>query len=94
MVGAVTGQSCPIPAPHRRLLDAHERWDAVGENYMEPTAFRRNLNQLIPEPRNISWLVQETKESLAGFDYWYPQWQERAEGQPRHEVDLELEKSC
>jgi hypothetical protein len=45
---------------------------------MDPVAFRRNLNSLIPELRNISWLVQKQKSSLTSFDHWYPQWQGRA----------------
>jgi hypothetical protein len=69
-------RSCPALAPHRRLLDAHEMWHVVAESYMDPVAFRRSLNALIPELRNISFLVQKLKSSYSRFDDWYTPWQQ------------------
>lgn len=45
---------------------------------MEPTTFRRNLNTVIQELRNISWLIQKQKNRLDNFSEWYPAWQESA----------------
>jgi hypothetical protein len=53
-------------------------WHVVAESYMDPVAFRRSLNLLIPEIRNISFLIQKLKSSYANFDDWYPRWQRQA----------------
>jgi hypothetical protein len=73
--GAAESSPCPIVHAHRRLLDCHELWHAVQENYMEPEAFRLNLNSLIQNLRNVTWLLQKQKASLPDFSDWYGVWQ-------------------
>ena len=69
---------CPIVHAHRRLLDCHELWHAAQENYMEPEAFRLNLNSLIQGLRSVTWLLQKQKAALPDFSQWYAKWQELA----------------
>jgi hypothetical protein len=69
---------CPITHAHRRLLDCHELWHAVQRNYMEPEAFRLNLNSLIQGLRSVTWLLQKQKATLPDFSEWYADWQELA----------------
>jgi hypothetical protein len=69
---------CPIAHAHRRLLDCHELWHAVQKNYMEPEAFRLNLNSLIQGLRSLTWLLQKQKATLPDFPEWYAEWQELA----------------
>lgn len=69
---------CPIAHAHRRLLDCHELWHAAQKNYMEPEAFRLNLNSLIQGLRSVTWLLQKQKATLPDFPEWYAEWQELA----------------
>jgi hypothetical protein len=69
---------CPIAHAHRRLLDCHQLWHAVQENYMEPESFRLNLNSLIQGLRSVTWLLQKQKTSLPDFSVWYAEWQDLA----------------
>jgi hypothetical protein len=74
--GSAERKPCPIVHAHRRLLDCHELWHAVQENYMEPESFRLSLNSLIQGLRSVTWLLQKQKDSLLNFSDWYGQWQD------------------
>ncbi len=71
-----TVQPCPVTAAHRRLIDCHEIWHATEQGYMEPEAFRLNLNNLIQNLRNVTWLLQKQKANLPNFAQWYGAWRE------------------
>ena len=70
--------SCVVEAAHQRLFDAHELWHELADHYLEVRPFRRHLNSLIQELRNVSWLVQKEKSRFQDFDRWYLPWQDRA----------------
>lgn len=66
---------CPFPDTHRRLVDVHELWHELTESYMDPRLFRRRLNLIIPELRNVSFVMQkEGRDSDPDFDSWYQPW--------------------
>ena len=84
---------CPIVHAHRRLLDCHELWHAAQENYMEPEAFRLNLNSLIQGLRSVTWLLQKQKAALPDFSQWYAKWQELARQDFNNDMDSQIEES-
>ena len=67
---------CPAPAAHRRLMDCHVHWHALAERYMDPEGFRLQLNALIQDLRNVTWVLQKQKAQLPDFDDWYEAWKE------------------
>src|ERR1039457_1902731 len=69
---------CPLHSAHRRLMDCHVHWHAAADSYMEPEEFRLNLNALIQDLRNVTWLLQKQKHELPDFGQWYPAWQRSA----------------
>lgn len=69
------GHTCPVPSAHRRLMDCHDHWHAALDTYMEPDAFRLNVNSLIQALRNVTFLLQKQKAELPEFESWYPEWQ-------------------
>jgi hypothetical protein len=72
--------TCPVPSAHRRLMDCHVHWHAAASSYMDPEAFRTNLNVMIQDLRNVTFLLQKQKHQLAGFGTWYPAWRESVSG--------------
>lgn len=73
---------CPIPATHRRLSDVHDLWHEAVDDYFDPDRFRRRLNTLLQETRNVTFVLQGEKRRIPGFDGWYGQWQQRMRGDP------------
>ena len=49
---------------------------------MEPEAFRLNLNALVQDLRNVTWLLQRQKHELQDFDQWYRAWLDSASDDP------------
>ncbi|WP_328850981.1 hypothetical protein OG994_23380 [Micromonospora globbae] len=47
---------------------------------MSPEDFRMNLNALIQNLRNVTWLLQKQKAKLEGFQEWYGKWQKEVGG--------------
>jgi hypothetical protein len=78
MTGEEIAQECPMPSAHRRLMDGHAQWHRLHENYFDPHGFRIMLNALVPNLRNVTWLLQKQKKELAGFDQWYPRFQQQS----------------
>jgi hypothetical protein len=68
--GFVASQ-CPIPNTHQRLRQAHLLWHQTVESYQEPELFLTNLNSLIQELRNITFILQSEKARFRNFDEWY-----------------------
>lgn len=68
---------CPYPNTHRRLLDVHDLWHECAESYMDPRAFRRKLNSILAEIRNVSFVMQkEGRDNDPKFSSWYQTWVE------------------
>jgi hypothetical protein len=71
-------EQCPVRAAHRRLMDCHVLWHHLESSYHDPDGFRLNLNSLIQNLRNVTWLLQKAKKGLPNFDQWYGEWQVKA----------------
>ena len=65
----------PIDQALRCLHDAREHWDQAKEYYFEPDRFRMNVNACIQSLRSVTFLLQNNKSSIDGFDEWYEKWQ-------------------
>jgi hypothetical protein len=70
-------RNCPISNTHQRLRQAHILWHQAAENYQNVDVFLTNVNSLIQELRNISFILQTEKDKIPGFDAWYEPWRER-----------------
>lgn len=69
-------KDCPIPHTHQRLRQAHILWHQASENYQDVALFLTNLNSLIQELRNITFILQSEKSTFRDFDAWYAPWRE------------------
>jgi len=69
-------KACPIPHTHQRLRQAHILWHQASENYQNVDLFLTNVNSLIQELRNITFILQSEKSTFSDFDAWYTPWQE------------------
>ncbi|MFF4879711.1 hypothetical protein [Micromonospora sp. NPDC000668] len=49
---------------------------------MDPEGFRLNLNALVQNLRNVTWLLQKQKNSLPEFQSWYGDWQSSVKSDP------------
>jgi tetratricopeptide (TPR) repeat protein len=70
-------RDCPISNTHQRLRQAHILWHQAAESYQNVDVFLTNVNSLIQELRNISFILQTEKDKIPGFDAWYEPWRER-----------------
>jgi hypothetical protein len=57
-------------------MDCHALLHAAGDAYMQPDDFRLQLNSLVQNLRNVTWLLQKQKGGLPNFSTWYPAWQQ------------------
>lgn len=97
---------CPVPDAHRRLMDCHTQWHLLHESYYDPDAFRLHLNSLVPNLRNVTWLLQKQKAVIPDFQTWYSKFQQSAgsseimkwvvksRNRITKESDLEILSSC
>src|SRR5258708_1428165 len=69
-------KACPIPHTHQRLRQAHILWHQASENYQNVDLFLTNVNSLIQELRNITFILQSEKSTFKDFDAWYAPWRE------------------
>ncbi|MET9223549.1 hypothetical protein ABZX65_32970 [Streptomyces sp. NPDC003300] len=99
-------QPCPVADAHRRLMDCHTQWHKLHASYLDPDEFRLNLNSLVPNLRNVTWLLQKQKAVIPDFTTWYPEFREackkseimgwvvKSRNRITKESDLELLSSC
>ena len=83
-------------------MDAHVRWHAAADAYMDPESFRFNLNSLLESLRSVTLLLQNQKSNFADFDGWYlplrdsmktdsiMKWSLEARNRVVHQADLEI----
>lgn len=83
-------------------MDAHVRWHAAADAYMDPESFRFNLNSLLESLRSVTLLLQSQKSEFADFDSWYlplrdsmktdpiMKWSLEARNRVVHQADLEI----
>jgi len=70
-------ESCVASGSEKRIIDAIKYWQWCEYNYYKPDEFRRNLNGLIQEIRNSTFVLQSQKKKIIDFDSWYSLWQEK-----------------
>src|SRR6185437_15868317 len=75
---------CPIPNTHQRLRQAHLLWHQAAETYHQLELFITNVNSLIQELRNVTFILQSEKARFRDFDTWYQPLQAR----------LKADKNC
>ncbi|MGB0743703.1 MAG: hypothetical protein ACPGSB_04175 [Opitutales bacterium] len=68
---------CIFKSPDKRFIDALHYWQLIHKYYFKPELFRRNLNSLVQEIRNITFLIQKQKSDLEDFESWYKTWQNK-----------------
>lgn len=56
----------------RRLTDLWLLLERCHATYMEPELFRLNTNQFLQTSRTVTFIVQKNKDSIPGFEAWYP----------------------
>jgi hypothetical protein len=72
MTGHNDGPSgCPLAAVDRRLSDAHRLWHEAEAAYFDPDAFRIKSQLVIQTLRSITFILQNQKRRIPGFDEWY-----------------------
>jgi len=62
---------CPLAAVDRRLGDAHRLWHEAEAAYFDPDAFRLKSQLTIQTLRSITFILQNQKRRIPGFDEWY-----------------------
>jgi len=72
-----TKNQCPISPADKRLIDGLHLWIETKKSYFEPEQFRMRLNNTIQTLRSITFVLQNYKSSLQGFDKWYSNWQNK-----------------
>jgi hypothetical protein len=69
--------SCVFDPVERRLEDAVALWERAQAAYFLPDDFRLNLQACIQAFRSVSWVLQNQKGKIQGFDPWYAAWQQK-----------------
>lgn len=69
--------TCLLSAVEQRLADALLLWREAEKHYFAPNLFRLDLNNCIQTLRNVTFVLQKSKQAIASFDTWYEPWQER-----------------
>lgn len=70
-------KQCPLPNTHQRLRQAHILWHQASESYQDVDRFLTNVNGLIQELRNVTFILQSEKSGFPDFENWYRPWQEK-----------------
>ena len=61
----------------KRLFDAQTHWRRAEASYFSPDEFRISINACIQELRNVTFVLQNNKRKISGFDEWYLPWQKK-----------------
>lgn len=97
---------CPIPNTHSRLEQVHLLWHQALEKYGSPDGFVANLNSTVEALRNVTFMLQNEKHEIPGFDKWYDEWRDKMKADPImnwlnqartivvHSSDLETQSSA
>jgi hypothetical protein len=57
-------EACPIPQTHQRLRQAHLLWHQASDNYQNVDLLLTNVDRLIQELRNITFILQSQKSTF------------------------------
>lgn len=69
--------SCPLATVDRRLEDVHQQWHQAEAAYFDPGRFRLSIQTAIQTLRTVTFVLQNQKNIIPGFDDWYGGWQTR-----------------
>src|ERR1700676_3214289 len=68
---------CPLHDVHQRLEDAVRMWKRANDSYFSPDDFRIAVQPCIQAFRSATWVLQNNKDKITGFEVWYSKWQEK-----------------
>ena len=77
-----TGSTCPIPATHDRLVEAHYWWHEMADWYHEPDPFRYRLGAFAQAARSVSFMLQTEKAVFDSFEWYEVSWVSRMKADP------------
>ncbi len=61
----------PLDPAFKRLEDAHRQWHQAQVGYFEPEDFRLAMQSCIQTLRTVTFVLQNNKRALKGFESWY-----------------------
>jgi hypothetical protein len=67
---------CPFLRAENRLQDCEHYWNKAAEAYQQPRDFTRELQTTIQQLRTVTFVLQDSKRKIPGFEAWYGRWQE------------------
>lgn len=68
---------CPFFRAESRLRDCEYYWKNALEAYQRPRDFIRELQVAIQQFRTVTFVLQDSKRKITGFEPWYERGQER-----------------
>jgi hypothetical protein len=68
---------CPLHDVHQRLEDAVRMWKRANDSYFSPDDFRVAVQPCIQAFRSVTWVLQNNKDKINGFEAWYSNWQDK-----------------
>jgi hypothetical protein len=66
---------CPFAKAEERLKSCAEFWKQADASYQEPAAFVRYVQATIQGLRSVTFVLQNAKRQIQGFEGWYGVWQ-------------------
>jgi hypothetical protein len=82
MTGIPAEMAEAIGAVVRRLKQVNVHWHEALSTYFEPDRFRIAMQNCITTARSVTFILQNHKDVIPGFDEWYATWQSRFGGDP------------
>jgi hypothetical protein len=67
----------PFTKAERRLTDCAEFWEQAEASYQDPAAFVRYTQATIQGLRSVTFVLQNSKRQIPGFEEWYVGWKEK-----------------
>jgi hypothetical protein len=69
-----------VGAVLRRLMQVNVHWHEALSDYFEPDRFRIAMQNCITTARSVTFILQNHKRVIPGFEEWYTPWQSRFSG--------------
>jgi hypothetical protein len=71
-----------VSAVLRRLTQVNIHWHEALSEYFEPNRFRIAMQNCITSARSVTFILQNYKSVIPGFEEWYAPWQSRFRDDP------------
>jgi hypothetical protein len=68
---------CPFFRAENRLQDFQHYWANAAEAYQRPRDFIREIQVAIQQFRTVTFVLQDSKRKIPGFEPWYKIWQQK-----------------